>query len=175
VEFHDFLDRIDAAVPKEQEVHIVLDNYATHKTALVRNWLAKRPRYHLHFTLTHGSWINQVVVRPTQPEAAQAGQSSLSEATQKKASKPLDHNASPKPFRRVKSADQILASVARFARSIFYKKSMTQETRKCVAKNLAMALSTPSRAGKSLRCGLFSGYDRSWLYSSTMRTATVRE
>ena len=59
MEFHDFLDRIDAAVPKEQEVHIVLDNYATHKTALVRNWLAKRPRYH-HFNLTHGSWINQV-------------------------------------------------------------------------------------------------------------------
>jgi transposase len=60
VEFRDFLDQIDVAVPKDQEVHIVLDNYATHKTALVRSWLAKRPRYHLHFTPTHSSWINQV-------------------------------------------------------------------------------------------------------------------
>ena len=60
VEFRDFLDQIDAAVPKEREVHIVLDNSATHKTTLVRSWLAKRPRYHLHFTPTHSSWINQV-------------------------------------------------------------------------------------------------------------------
>ena len=60
VEFRGFLDQIDAAVPKEREVHILLDYYATHKRALVRSWLAKRQRYHLHFTPTHSSWINQV-------------------------------------------------------------------------------------------------------------------
>jgi len=86
----------------------------------VRNWLAKRARYHLHFTFTHGSWINQLERWFAQLSQKQIkrGNSSLSEATQQKASKSLDHNASPKPFRRVQSADQILASVARFARSV---------------------------------------------------------
>jgi transposase len=60
VEFLDFLKRIDAAVPADMEIHLVLDNYGTHKTVLVRQWLQKRPRYHLHFTPTHASWLNQV-------------------------------------------------------------------------------------------------------------------
>ena len=60
VEFLDFLKRIDAAVPADLDVHLVLDNYGTHKTALIRRWLIKRPRYHLHFTPTHASWLNQV-------------------------------------------------------------------------------------------------------------------
>lgn len=60
IEFRKFLDEIEDNVPPDLDVHIVLDNYATHKTLLIKNWLAKRPRYHLHFTPTHGSWINQV-------------------------------------------------------------------------------------------------------------------
>src|SRR5271165_1008137 len=60
VEFLDFLKRIDAVVPAELELHLVLDNYGTHKAARVRQWLQKRPQYHLHFTPTHGSWLNQV-------------------------------------------------------------------------------------------------------------------
>ena len=60
VEFLDFLKKIDAAVPADLELHLVLDNYGTHKTALVRQWLQKRPRYHLHFTPTHASWLHQV-------------------------------------------------------------------------------------------------------------------
>ena len=59
-EFRRFLDEIDAAVPPDLDVHLVLDNSATHKTALIRGWLAKRPRYHVHFTPTSASWINQV-------------------------------------------------------------------------------------------------------------------
>ncbi len=59
-EFRQFLDHIDAQVPPELDVHLILDNYATHKTALITRWLAKRPRYHLHFTPTHASWLNQV-------------------------------------------------------------------------------------------------------------------
>jgi transposase len=59
VEFLDFLKKIDAAVPFQLDIHLVLDNYGTHKTALVRQWLQKRPRYYLHFTPTHASWLNQ--------------------------------------------------------------------------------------------------------------------
>ena len=56
----EFLDVIDARVPKRLDVHIIMDNYSTHKTALIRNWFAKRPRFHQHFTPTHGSWLSLV-------------------------------------------------------------------------------------------------------------------
>ncbi len=59
-EFLAFLRHIDASVPKDLEVHLVIDNYATHKHAKVKAWLAKRPRYHIHFTPTYASWLNQV-------------------------------------------------------------------------------------------------------------------
>ena len=59
-EFRTFLDAIDAAVPAGVDVHVVMDNYGTHKTPLVRNWLAKRPRFHCHFTPTYSSWLNLV-------------------------------------------------------------------------------------------------------------------
>jgi transposase len=55
IEFRKFLDRIDASVPPDQEVHIIMDNYGTHKTPLIRSWFAKRPRFHVHFTPTYGS------------------------------------------------------------------------------------------------------------------------
>jgi transposase len=55
-----FLDTIDAAVPAELDVHLVLDNLSTHKAPTVRRWVAKRPRFHLHFTPTSSSWINMV-------------------------------------------------------------------------------------------------------------------
>src|SRR5438445_10786430 len=60
VEFRKFLDRIDASVPPDLQVHIIIDNYATHKTPLIRRWLSKRPRVRLHFTPTGASWINLV-------------------------------------------------------------------------------------------------------------------
>jgi transposase len=59
IEFRRFLDEI-ANVPPQLEVHLVLDNASSHKTKLIHNWLARRPRYHLHFTPTSASWINQV-------------------------------------------------------------------------------------------------------------------
>jgi len=120
IEFRDFLDRIDTAVPPDLEVHVVLDNYATHKTTLVRNWLAKRPRYHLHFTPTHSSWINQVerwFAELSQKRIKRGNHHSVRQPQQAIASFVEKHNASPKPFRWVKSADQILHSIARFARS----------------------------------------------------------
>ena len=60
VEFREFLDTIDATVPLDLDIHLILDNYATHKTPLIRRWLSKRPRFHLHFTPTGASWINLV-------------------------------------------------------------------------------------------------------------------
>src|SRR5919107_3946432 len=59
-EFRDFLDAVDAAVAPEAEVHLVLDNASIHKAPPIRDWLAKRPRYQLHFTPTSSSWLNQV-------------------------------------------------------------------------------------------------------------------
>src|SRR5260370_8949244 len=58
-EFRKFLDRIDSEVPHDLEVHLVLDNYGTHKTSLIQRWLLRHPRFHLHFTPTYSSWINQ--------------------------------------------------------------------------------------------------------------------
>jgi hypothetical protein len=59
-EFRRFLDEIEKAVPSDLEVHLVIDNYATHKTPMIRDWLVKRPRWHVHHTPTGASWINQV-------------------------------------------------------------------------------------------------------------------
>src|SRR5439155_18573125 len=60
-EFRSFLDRIDREVPTGLDVHLVLDNYGTHKTPLIqRCWLLRHPRFHAHFTPTYSSWINQV-------------------------------------------------------------------------------------------------------------------
>ena len=59
-EFLSFLRLIDREVPAELDIHLVLDNYATHKHAKVKQWLAARPRFHLHFTPTYASWLNQV-------------------------------------------------------------------------------------------------------------------
>ena len=60
VEFRKFLNVIAKAAPDEVDIHLVLDNYGTHKTAMIHDWLARRPRFHLHFTPTSASWINQV-------------------------------------------------------------------------------------------------------------------
>ncbi len=76
-EFLNFLKKIDANVPEGLDVHIVMDNYATHKTAEVKNWLARRRHWHIHFTPTSASWINQVArldigVRRTHPQETSA-------------------------------------------------------------------------------------------------------
>ena len=60
VEFRKFLDTIEENVPADLDIHLILDNYGTHKTLLIRDWLAKRPRFHLHFTPTSASWLNLV-------------------------------------------------------------------------------------------------------------------
>lgn len=118
VEFLDFLKRIDAAAPANLDVHLVLDNYGTHKTAQVRSWLQKRPRYHLHFTPTHASWLNQVerwFALLTQRQIKRGSHRSVAELETAIRDFIAVHNRQPRPFRWTKSADQILASIARFA------------------------------------------------------------
>jgi transposase len=118
-EFRKFLDEIEAAVPRDLDVHLVMDNYATHKTPLIRTWLAKRPRWHVHLTPTSSSWLNQVerfFALLTDKKIRRGIYRSVSALRADIASFIGHHNADPKPFRWTKSADDILASIERFCR-----------------------------------------------------------
>src|SRR6201984_1691772 len=118
IEFRKFLDRMDASVHLDREVHIVMDNYGTHKTPLIRGWFAKRPRFHVHFTPTYGSWINLVerwFAEITNKRIRRGVFRSVREL-EAAIREYLDvHNENPKPFIWTRTADQILASIARFA------------------------------------------------------------
>jgi len=116
-EFRKFLDAIDAAVPKNLDIHIVLDNSSTHKTASIQRWLAKRPRYHLHFTPTSTSWINLVerwFAELTNKQIRRGVHRSTRDLEQAIKSYLKANNENPKPFVWTKAADEILASIARF-------------------------------------------------------------
>jgi transposase len=115
VEFLDFLRKIDTAVPTDLDVHLVLDNYGTHKTALVRRWLLKRPRYHLHFTPTHASWLNQVERWFAYTEADQARLACQRPGT---GSGNLRVYSSPQPTAKTLPMDQIRRSDSGLNRSI---------------------------------------------------------
>jgi transposase len=116
-EFRQFLDAIDAAVPRHLDVHLIMDNYGTHKTPLIRNWFAKRPRFHVHFTPTYGSWLNLVerwFAELTNEQLRRGVHRSVTQL------RPRFVNSLPRTTRRrlrvwTKSADDILASIARFA------------------------------------------------------------
>ena len=118
-EFRDFLDTIEAAVPGRLDVHLILDNYGTHKTALIHRWLAKRPRFHLHFTPTSASWINLVerwFATLTEKQIRRGTHRSTRELESAIKHYLTLNNAAPKPFIWTKTADEILASVARFCK-----------------------------------------------------------
>ena len=121
VEFRKFLDTIDAAVPPELDIHLVLDNYATHKTPLIRRWLSKRPRVHLHFTPTGASWIN-LVERWFATLTEKQIRRGVHRSTRALETAIIEYiavtNEQPRPFRWTKTADEILASVERFCRRI---------------------------------------------------------
>ena len=100
-------------------VHLVLDNYGTHKTPLIRRWLAKRPRFHLHFTPTRASWLNLVerwFALLTEKQIRRGVHRSTRELETAIKRYLAITNAAPKPFVWTKTADEILASVARFCR-----------------------------------------------------------
>ena len=116
-EFRKFLDEIEDAVPANLDVHLVWDNYATHKTPLIRKWLAKRSRWHVHLTPTSASWLNQVerfFALLTDKKIRRGIYRSVAVLKADIASFIAHHNANPKPFRWIKSADEILASIERF-------------------------------------------------------------
>lgn len=116
-EFRRFLDEIDRNVPQELDVHLILDNYGTHKTPLIKNWLAKRPRFHLHFTPTSSSWINLVErwFGLLTERCLRRGNFYSTRELEIAISHHIDNNnQQPKPFVWTKTADQILASLARF-------------------------------------------------------------
>jgi transposase len=104
-------------VPPDLEVHLVLDNLKTHRTKLIHDWLVKRPRFHLHFTPTSASWLNLVecwfslLNRRRLERAACTSTAALKAAINAYIA---ENNADPKPFVWTKTADDVLASVARF-------------------------------------------------------------
>jgi transposase len=117
-EFRRFLDTIEANVPAGLDVHIVMDNYGTHKTEIIRKWFAKRPNFHMHFTPTYGSWINLVerwFAEITNRRIRRGIFRSVKELEQAITEYIDVHNDAPKPFVWTKTADEILASIARFA------------------------------------------------------------
>lgn len=121
IEFRKFLNRVDKAVPTDLDVHLILDNYGTHKTRLVTAWLARHPRFHMHFTPTGASWINLVerfFAALTEKQLRRGAHRSTREL-ETAIMRFIDHgNTDPKPFIWTKTADQILDSVARFCERI---------------------------------------------------------
>ncbi len=98
-----------------------MDNYATHKTAVIRAWLARRPHYHVHFTPTSASWINQVERWFAELTRKQLRRGVHTSTTQLEADVKAfieHHNECPRPYRWTKSADEILSSVKRFCQKI---------------------------------------------------------
>ena len=116
-EFLKFLRTLEAQVPDDLDVHLVMDNYATHKTPAVQRWLAGHPRWHVHFTPTGASWLNQVerfFALLTEKQLRRGVHRSTQELEQAIRRYIDTVNANPRPFRWTKSADDILAAVKRF-------------------------------------------------------------
>ena len=115
-EFIKFLNAIADQMPLEQEIHIVMDNYATHKTPRVKKWFLKHPNWHIHFTPTSSSWINQIerfFAEITEKRIRRGAFRSVA-ALEKAILNYLDHrNEQPKPFVWTATADRILKSVSR--------------------------------------------------------------
>jgi transposase len=120
-EFKKFLARIDAAVPAELDVHLICDNYGTHKTPAIKAWLDKHPRFHMHFTPTSSSWINQVerwfgfltdqMIRRGTHKSVPALEADIRSWV-------ANWNANPRPFVWTKTAEDIIESLGRFIQRI---------------------------------------------------------
>ena len=121
VEFKKFLATIDKTVPEGLDVHVVCDNYGTHKTPAIKAWLARHPRFHMHFTPTGSSWINQVerwfgflthqMIRRGVHKSVQSLEKDIRAWIE-------NWNEDPKPFVWTKTAEEILDSLARYLRRI---------------------------------------------------------
>ncbi len=116
IEFRAFLDRIEAEVPAELDVHLIVDNYGTHKTELIKRWLARRPRFHVHFTPTGASWLNLIerwFAALTEKQIRRSAHRSTRELETAILSYIEHGNQDPKPFVWTKSAQEILDKINR--------------------------------------------------------------
>ena len=120
-EFKKFLVRIDAEVPDELAVHLVLDNYATHKTPAIKRWLQRHPRFQLHFTPTGASWLNLVerwFAELPEKRIKRGAHTSVQGLERDIRGWVANRNEDPRPYVWTKTADQILASLARYCARI---------------------------------------------------------
>ena len=116
-EFLKFLRTIEASVPSDLDIHLVMDNYGTHKTLTIRRWFARHPRYKVHFTPTSASWLNQVerwFATLTEKQIRRGTHRSTRQLEDAIRAYLKINNAEPKPFIWTKTADAILASIERF-------------------------------------------------------------
>ncbi len=122
MEFRQFLHAIDHAVPDAFDLHLILDNYQTHKTPRIRRWLLRHPRFHLHFTPTGTSWLNLAerwFAALTEKQLRRGVHRSTREL-ELAIARYVDHtNRDPKPFIWTKTADQILKTIARVYQRIY--------------------------------------------------------
>jgi transposase len=117
IEFKKFLTKIDTQVPEHLDVHLICDNYGTHKSPAIRKWLDAHPRFHMHHTPTYSSWINQIerwfafltqgLLQRSDHRSVQALENDIRDWV-------LGWNENPKPFIWTKTAEQILESLSRF-------------------------------------------------------------
>ena len=129
IEFRKFLASIDKAVPADLDVHLVCDNYATHNTPEIRTWLARHPRFHVHFTPTGSSWMNQAgrwfgltgkLIRRGVHTSVQALENDIRAWI-------ATWNDNPRPFTWTKTADEILNSLADYLTKIGASQHSTQQ------------------------------------------------
>ena len=120
-EFLNFLRHIDANTPEDLDIHLVIDNYSTHKHAKVRQWLAARPRYHVHYTPTYSSWLNQVEIWfniITQKAIRRGTFRSVRDLVNKIQTFVDQYNQNSTPFIWTATADSILAKIQRLCKGI---------------------------------------------------------
>jgi putative transposase len=120
-EFLAFLRRLEEAIPANLDVHLIVDNYATHKHPKVRTWLAQRPRFQIHYTPTYSSWINQVerwFALITQQAIRRGSFRSVKELTEKIDAFVQNYNRSHRPFIWTATAESILAKITRLCSAI---------------------------------------------------------
>lgn len=120
-EFLQFLNYIEANVPKALDIHLVVDNYATHKHRKVKNWLAARPRYHVHYTPTYSSWLNQVEIWfniITQKAIRRGSFRSVKQLIEKIDQFVKNYNSKSNPFTWTATADSILDKLKKLMKVI---------------------------------------------------------
>jgi transposase len=121
IEFKKFLAKIDAEVPAELDVHLICDNLSTHKTPAIKAWLEARPRFHMHFTPTSSSWLNQVerwFGLLTDKKLRRGVHKSVRALENDVRAWIKNWNENPRPFAWTKSADEILERLASYIQRI---------------------------------------------------------